>query len=95
MSEHQHHSLHRTHASVANRLKRASGHLRKIVTMMEEGRSCVEIAQQLHAVQRAVESAKTAMIHDHLDHCLQDALTRPGGKVRQTVAEFRAITKFL
>ena len=63
--------------------------------MIEQGRSCVEMAQQLHAVQRAVENAKTAMIQDHLDHCLREALIRPNGKVRQTVAEFGTITKFL
>jgi len=39
--------------------------------MIETGRPCTEIAQQLHAVERAVINAKRVLIHDHIDHCLQ------------------------
>ena len=64
---------HQTHPDIVKRLKRAEGHLRKIVAMIEEGRGCLDIAQQLHAVEKAIESAKKTLIHDHIDHCLEDA----------------------
>jgi hypothetical protein len=44
--------LHTTHPEIVNRLKRAQGHLRSIVEMIENGRACLDIAQQLHAVER-------------------------------------------
>ena len=55
-----------------NRLKRAEGHLRSVVTMLEQEKPCLDIAQQLHAVQKAITNAKRELIHDHLDHCLTD-----------------------
>ncbi|MDP1172102.1 metal-sensing transcriptional repressor, partial [Klebsiella pneumoniae] len=43
-------TIHTTHPDVLKRLKRAQGHLKSIVTMLEGDRSCLEIAQQLQAV---------------------------------------------
>ncbi|MEM9431830.1 MAG: metal-sensing transcriptional repressor, partial [Pseudomonadota bacterium] len=45
---------HVSHLDIANRLKRTEGHVRKVIEMIESGRSCVDLAQQLHAVERAV-----------------------------------------
>ena len=52
--EHSHGHRHQSHSDVVKRLKRAEGHLRSIITMIEDGRECVDIAQQLHAVEKAV-----------------------------------------
>ena len=49
---------HQSHRDIANRLKRATGHLQTIIGMVESGRDCVEVAQQMHAVIRAVEKAR-------------------------------------
>ena len=62
--------VHATHPALIARLKRADGHLRAVIDMIEEGRPCLEIAQQLQAVEKAVVNAKRALIHDHMDHCL-------------------------
>ncbi|MWD27204.1 metal-sensing transcriptional repressor [Aquicoccus sp. SCR17] len=62
--------VHASHPRVASRLKRAEGHLRSVIAMIEEGRPCLDVAQQLQAVERAVRNAKQALIHDHMDHCL-------------------------
>lgn len=86
---------HSTHPDVVNRLKRADGHLRKVIQMIEDGRSCLEIAQQLQAVEKAIVNAKTTLIEDHLDHCL-DAVVGPiGADQRREIAEFKAIAKYL
>ena len=53
--------LHQTHGDVAKRLKRAEGHLRNVIQMIETGRACLDIAQQLHAVEKAIEAAKTVI----------------------------------
>lgn len=40
-----HDHTHQSHGAIVKRLKRAEGHLRSIVTMIEDGRACVDIAQ--------------------------------------------------
>lgn len=70
------------------RLKRADGHLRAVIAMIEEGKPCVEVAQQLYAVEKAVTNAKRALIHDHLDHCLDD-------DAAHSRDDLRAIAKYL
>lgn len=62
--------LHATHPALIARLKRADGHLRAVIEMIEAGKPCHDIAQQLHAVEKAVINAKRALIHDHMGHCL-------------------------
>lgn len=82
---------HATHPKVISRLKRANGHLRSVIDMIEDGRPCLEITQQLHAVEKAVINAKRVLIHDHIDHCLDD----DGESHRADMAEFRAIARYL
>ncbi len=86
---------HQSHPNIINRLKRADGHLRSIIQMIEEGRPCVEIAQQLHAVEKAVMQAKKTLIYDHLDNCLEDVLESTEATSDQTLAEFKAISRYL
>lgn len=63
--------VHATHPALIARLRRADGHLRAVIEMIEAGKPCLEIAQQIHSVERAVVNAKRALIHDHMDHCLE------------------------
>ena len=46
--------VHATHPALIARLKRADGHLRAVIGMIEEGKPCLEIAQQLQAVEKGV-----------------------------------------
>ena len=86
--------LHQSHPDLIKRLKRADGHLQNVIGMMVDGRKCSEIAQQLHAVERAISAAKKLLIHDHLDHCLTEVTNGPR-EVSRAVAEFKDITKYL
>ncbi len=85
---------HESHDDVVKRLKRSEGHLRKTIRMIEEGRACTDLAQQLHAVQKAIEQAKKLLIHDHIDHCLSDTVNGQGDS-KALIAEFREISKYL
>jgi hypothetical protein NreA len=92
MTDHPHHT---SHPDIINRLKRVEGHLRSIIEMLEAGRPCLELAQQLQAVEKAVAQAKKTLIHDHIDHCLED-ITGPLPRDQRTqVEEFKLITKYL
>lgn len=87
-------STHITHPEIIKRLRRAEGHLKSVVTMLEEGRNCLEIAQQLQAVESAITNAKRTLIHDHIDHCLEQSLS-DRTSVRKAIGEFKDITKYL
>ncbi|HWQ85622.1 MAG: metal-sensing transcriptional repressor [Brevundimonas sp.] len=89
------HVAHESHPEIVNRLKRAEGHLRKTIGMIEAGRSCLDLAQQLHAIEKAVAAAKKTLIHDHIDHCLAHASDGDPAEARQAVVAFKAITKYL
>lgn len=88
-------ATHTSHPEIIKRLKRVEGHLKSIVTMLQEGRGCVEIAQQLQAVEKAVASAKKSLVHDHIDHCLELAVGPDSRQARVSVNEFKEITKYL
>ena len=87
--------IHQSHPEIVKRLKRAEGHLRNIVEMMEANRSCLDVAQQLHAVEKAVNAAKKALVHDHVDHCLERAVAPATPGVSSALHEFKEITKYL
>lgn len=79
---------HATHPGIVKRLKRADGHLRHVIDMIESGKPWADIATQLQAVERAIAAAKRVLIHDHIDHCLGH-----GGET--DLAEMRAMARLL
>jgi DNA-binding FrmR family transcriptional regulator len=87
--------MHETHPEVLKRLRRAAGQLRSIGEMIEAGRPCLEVAQQLQAAERAVREAKKTFINDNLNHCLQHVIETKGAQARISVDEFRTIAKYL
>ncbi|MCD2184512.1 metal-sensing transcriptional repressor [Rhizobium sp. GN54] len=91
MTEHKHD----THPEIVKRLRRAEGHLKSVIAMIEDGKPCLDLAQQLHAVEKAIANAKRTLIQDHLDHCLEDAVGSLARDQRRSIDEFKAITKYL
>ena len=86
---------HASHPDIVKRLKRAEGHRRGVIGMIEGEKPCLDIAQQLHAVEKAIAQAKKALIQDHLDHCLEEAVGPLPADQRSAMAAFKAITKYL
>lgn len=86
---------HQSHPEIVKRLKRAAGHLQAVVEMIEAGRPCLDVAQQLHAVEAAVANAKRTLIHDHLDHCLDHVVGAVPRAGRGPIEELKTITKYL
>lgn len=83
---------HATHPQIIARLKRAEGHLKTVLAMLQAGKPCPDIAQQLHAVENAIGNAKRTLIHDHIAHCLEDS---EEGEAAASLAELKLIAKFL
>jgi hypothetical protein NreA len=88
-------AIHTSHPAVIKRLRRAEGHLRSVVAMIEDERPCVDLAQQLHAVEKAIANARKTLIRDHLDHCLGDAAKGLSSRQKRSIDEFKEITKYL
>ena len=88
MKNHKHH----LHPDIVKRLKRAAGHLEKVIEMLEHEEDCLKVAQQLQAVCQAVSNAKTTLVTQHIETCL-DAIV-PNSK-KDELKEFKEITKYL
>ena len=82
---------HASHPDIVLRLKRAQGHLASVIEMFGSERPCLDIAQQLHAVEAAIAKAKREMIHDHIENCLAD----DGEDAAAAIRELKQITKYL
>lgn len=87
------HPAHATHPDIARHMKRALGHPLNVIAMPGDNRPCPDIAQQLHAVEKAILQAKRLLIRDHSDHCIDTATAGTQGATG--FAEFKAITTYL
>ena len=86
---------HTEHPEIANRLRRANGHLTKVIEMIDEGEPCVKVAQQLHAVAHAIENAKRAFVQHHIEVCLDESLFDSTVNRKKHLQEFQEIAKYL
>ena len=61
-------------AALAKRLHRIEGQVRGIERMVDDDRYCIDILTQIAAVNTALESLAFKLLHDHVHHCVADAL---------------------
>jgi uncharacterized protein len=80
---------------IGARLKRAQGHLVAVIEMLEAGRPCLDLAQQLHAVEKAIGNAKKELIKDHINHCMEETSEAMPKEFRALIKEFQGVTKYL
>jgi DNA-binding FrmR family transcriptional regulator len=86
--------VHASHSDIQNRLRRANGHLQKIIEMIDEGRPCLDVAQQLQAVYKAIGNAKGVFVQDHIEGCLSGDTNSPT-ELKTMMKEIREIAKYL
>ena len=79
--------------AVLNRLSRAIGHLESIRRMVEDGRDCSEVLIQLSAVKAAINNTGKVILHDHIQHCLVEAVET--GDTEAIEELNRAIDRFI
>lgn len=61
----------KSRTDILNRLKRAEGQLRGIQRMLEEGEACLDIATQMAAVRKALDSTYVRMTMCFMEQQLQ------------------------
>ncbi len=62
------------------RLKRAEGQLRGIQKMIQEDRYCIEVLQQIWAVQSATENVTIALLENHTREFVKNAIEHKSGE---------------
>lgn len=68
---------------------------RCIGAMLQDERACLEVAQQLQAVEKAVANAKKAWMHDHIAPCGERAVHDKSNGSGEGVCQFKEITTYL
>jgi uncharacterized protein len=64
----------RSHPEIVKRLRRAEGYLRSIIDLIETQRPCLDGAQPLHAVKKAIAQAKKTLIPDRIENYLEQTV---------------------
>lgn len=80
------------HSDIGNRLKSVAGHLNGIVRMVDEGQYCIDVIQQIQAVQAALDKVSLMVLDDHMHHCVTEAIRSDNPDERERVlAEIRDV----
>lgn len=70
---------------VARRLKSVEGHVRGVQRMVEDGEYCIDIVNQITAIQRALKKVSGMLLDHHLHACVTDAMRGPDAAARERV----------
>ncbi len=70
---------------ILNRLKSAEGHVRGIERMVDENAYCIEVINQILAVQRALDKVNSMILERHLQTCVTTAIRGDDAAERERV----------
>jgi uncharacterized protein len=62
---------------------------------VKAGGPCLDLAQQLHAVEKALGNAKKELIKDHISHCMEETSAALPKEFRALIKELQDVTKYL
>jgi len=83
-------------SSVLMRLRRIEGQIRGLQRMVEADAPCSDILTQVGAVTAAVKKVGTAILHTHLEACLEKDLAKGGDRQREVLREFqKAVARYI
>jgi DNA-binding FrmR family transcriptional regulator len=60
--------------ALKNRLAKAIGHLNSVYRMVDEKKYCIDVLNQLKAVQAALDKTAEVMLKQHLETCVVEAV---------------------
>ena len=73
------------HDGALRRLKTIEGHIRGIQRMIEEEVYCIDVIQQVQAVQAALDRVSAVILDEHLHSCLTTAVRGEDPEERERV----------
>jgi len=78
-------------AEIVTRLRKVTGQLAGVTGMVEKGRYCVDVLDQLAAVNAAVDAVALLVLSDHINACVRAAIE--SGDTDEKVAELDATVR--
>ena len=63
-----------TQLDIIRRLRSVEGHVRGVERMVEEGVYCIDVVNQVLAIQRALKKVSGILLDQHLHHCVTRAI---------------------
>lgn len=63
-----------------NALKTAKGQIEGIIKMIEDERYCVDVSNQIIAVQGLLKKANLLILRQHINHCVKEAFLHDKGE---------------
>lgn len=66
--------------SVVRLLRTARGQMDGVLKMVEEGRYCMDISNQLLAIQSVLKKANKEILHAHMNSCVKQAFEQGDGQ---------------
>lgn len=83
------------HSGVKNkllhRLKISSGHLNRVIKMVEEDEYCIDVIHQSQAIQSALSEFDQAALENHLNTCVIEDIK--SGKSKKAIDEIMTVVK--
>ena len=70
-------------------LKTAAGQIDGIIRMIQEGRYCIDVSNQLFAASAMLKRANLLILRQHMDHCVKTAVKH--GDADEKIAEIMDI----
>lgn len=74
---------------VTRLLKTARGQIDGILNMIEDGRYCIDISNQIMATEAILNKVNREVLHAHIDMCVRDAMEH--GDADQKLEEIRNV----
>lgn len=59
---------------IVRRLKSVEGHVRGVQRMVEDGAYCIDVVNQIVAIQRALKKVSSKVLDGHLHSCVTSAI---------------------
>lgn len=81
--------------SLMTRMRRVEGQAKGIEKMIEEGRYCIDIVQQISALSSAADEVALIILQNHIEGCVTDAIREQRGEdyIKELLATIRKAMK--
>lgn len=78
---------------IIHRLKRAHGHLARVIKMAESDTYCIDLLNQSQAVQAALKQVDSIILENHLQTCVADAMNSKNKdqSIKEVIKVFKKI----
>lgn len=80
-----------TRERILHRLKIAKGQLENVLKMVEDDKYCIDVLNQMQAVEKAIAETEGVVLENHLKCCVADSIRE--GNQEEAIAEVMQVFK--